>query len=361
MVNSDVTKRAQGKKNNSAAASAHARTPSGIPRAVRKPPEFKSPRAGANNPGAGTRPGIRPGARTNSNVNRNTAASGSNQQRKRNDNPELDRKLKEKEKIKSEAYKKYAANLRRSKFVRAVFLMCMMFILISVLTAFIYEVFFKITEIKIVGLTKYSEKQIISASGTDIGKHLYSFNSREAAENITMYYPYIESVTITRSAPDKVIFTVVEETAYFYASIFGEYYLFSESMRVLGAAPSDFSGEGLIKLKLPLVNYAVAGSDIGFLEIKNEKYIKTAASETISSPMLGRINIIDLRDKYNMTMVADNKYRLIFGTVDSVLLKLKLAEKVFQDTIFTTGNKAIVDLTKLNETSVIIDNTISLD
>lgn len=362
---------------------------SGVPKAVRKPPEFKPQGNPANT--ASQKNQAKTGAekkKTTSSANQmrqdRTKIRENPQNPKRekfnpsNENVKKQRagsevktksppkaenikiNQKSKEIPKTDTYRKYMANLRKSKLVRIIFLTCMMLLLIFILSAIIYELFFKITEIEVTGLTKYSEKEIISISGAEEGKNLYSFNIKEAIENITMYYPFVKSVTVTRSLPNKVSFSIVEENAVFYADIFGEIYLFSGTMRVLGKG-SKYTTDGLIELKLPLVNYAVAGNNVSFLEPKNEKYIKSTTSDTIASPMADRVNIVDLRNKYNMTMVIDRKYRLIFGTTEEVLLKLKLAEKVFQDSMFTTGNKAIVDLTKLNETSVIIDNTISLD
>jgi Cell division septal protein len=245
---------------------------------------------------------------------------------------------------------------------RAAFLLVTMGTLMVLLFSVIYTVFFRITEIEVEGITRYTKERIISASGTGIDGNLYSFNSDTARENIMASCPFVKDVTVTRTPPNKVTFEIVEDLPVFYVNVFNEHYLLSASMRVLGktsVGSADMSQ--LIQLKLPLINFAVAGIEIKFAESKNEKYIQETVTDVVGSPLAERLDSVDLRDRYNLTMVSDKKYKLLFGTVNEVALRLKLAEKVFQDKMFNSENKALIDLTQLNETSVIIDNQIVLE
>jgi len=271
------------------------------------------------------------------------------------------------EKRKSAEYRKkrqkhFLERVKRSKAFRLLFLLVTMTALLLFVFTVIYNFFFRITEIEVVGITKYTEDQIILSSGTGLDSNLYSFSSETVSENIMASCPFVKSVAITRTPPNKITFEIVEENPVFYVNVFDEYYLMSASMRVLGkTGVNSADTAGLIQLKLPFVNFAVAGLEIKFAEAKNEKYVQETVTDVVASPLAERINTIDLRDRYNLTMVSDNKYKLIFGTVGKVSLRLKLAEKVFQDKMFNSENKALIDLTQLNETSVIIDNQIILD
>ena len=248
---------------------------------------------------------------------------------------------------------------RMSMLRRFLFAGALILALLLAVTAGIYGLFFKVTEIEAVGLTRYAEEDILAASGVEMGDRLFSFRSKAVKERIVGRYPFIRSVEVTRVLPNRVELTVTEDGAVFYANVFGEYYLLSGDLRVLGKtgeAPLE-----LVQLKLPLIHQAVAGAPLKFMTEKNERYVREAISDMLASPMAERIDSIDLRDKYNLTMVADGRYKLVIGAVNEVRLRLRLAEKVLEDTMFQTGNKAVVDLSRLEETSVIIDNQLVLD
>ena len=59
--------------------------------------------------------------------------------------------------------------------------------------------------------------------------------------------------------------------------------------------------------------------------------------------------------------MCDGKYKLLFGDVNVIDTKLRLAIAVLEDELFQSDNKASVDLTDLSATSVIIDNQLDLE
>ena len=58
------------------------------------------------------------------------------------------------------------------------------------------SVFFKVSRIDVVGAETYSEKEIIDASGIEIGENLFFVDRFEAASRIFANLPYIDNVTV---------------------------------------------------------------------------------------------------------------------------------------------------------------------
>ena len=77
--------------------------------------------------------------------------------------------------------------------------------------------------------------------------------------------------------------------------------------------------------------------------------------------MFTRLDRVDLCDKTALVMIADGLYRLEFGPVTDCALKLRIAEAVLRDKLFDNQTRAKLDLANTSETSVIVDNQISLD
>ena len=214
----------------------------------------------------------------------------------------------------------------------------------------IYKVFFVVRNISVEGTSTYTSEDVISSSGIYKGVNLYSFRSSLANNNITFHCPYIESVNVHRNVPSGVLFEVTEDVPLYYAEIYGEYKILSDGLRVLETVNADDERlQSLIKLKLPKVSYSVAGRVMEFENAKEERSVRDVLKSISSSLLSDRVTMADLRNTYEMSVAVDKKFLLKD-------LKLKTAAYVLEDEMFTTGNKAKIDLTDTEKTSVIIDN-----
>ena len=73
--------------------------------------------------------------------------------------------------------------------------------------------FFKIETINITGTNRYSQEEVLTASGIQIGDNMFLMNKFNAAEQITSSLPYIETVQIRRQIPTTLQIDVRECTA----------------------------------------------------------------------------------------------------------------------------------------------------
>ena len=76
-------------------------------------------------------------------------------------------------------------------------------------------IFFKVNTVEVQGNTIYSAEEIRSASGIQKGDNLFTLNKEAAAGSIKASLPYVETVSIIRFLPDKIVIEVKESDATF--------------------------------------------------------------------------------------------------------------------------------------------------
>ncbi len=238
------------------------------------------------------------------------------------------------------------------------------FIIISVaviaLMSLSYKFFFVVSAVNVDGAKSYTPEEIVRAAGLDTPKNLFSFSSRVAGDSIRFYCPKISKTDFDRTIPNKVNIAVEEESPTYYAEIYGDVYGISDSLRVVEKLTPE-ECEGLIRLKLQTVEYAVSGGKIELASARAQRFLEDLSAMLSASALKGKLTQIDLRNDFDVVMVAENKYKLIFGTQDEFDIKIRLAVAMLEDDIFKGGSKAIINLEDTSKTSVIIDNQLEFD
>lgn len=90
-------------------------------------------------------------------------------------------------------------------------------IMAAIVAAVIFGVaiFFKVNTVEVQGNTIYSAEEIRSVSGIQKGDNLFTLNKEAAAGSIKASLPYVETVSIIRFLPDKIVIEVKESDATF--------------------------------------------------------------------------------------------------------------------------------------------------
>ena len=97
---------------------------------------------------------------------------------------------------------------RRSRFGVFFKLLCGV-ALVAALT-FGATVFFQVETIAVTGNSRYTQEEIISASGVEVGDNLFRMSKKQISEQILHQLPYVESVSILRGLPSTLTFQVTE-------------------------------------------------------------------------------------------------------------------------------------------------------
>lgn len=245
---------------------------------------------------------------------------------------------------------------------RTLLLAILVGVLVLFLALMVYKVFFVISGIDIAGETRYTSQEIVQASGVEMGDNLFSFSSRLAMEDVTLRLPYIHTLAVNRTIPNDVLFTVSEEEAVFWTELYGEVWAVSASLRLLETVSTkEAEDAGWIFLRLPEVERAVVGRVLDFRDDRMLTWIRKVSAEVQQSALYPRITTLDVRNPYDLRMVSDDCYLLLFGSGGDTALQLRVAGAVLADSLFDSTVKAQLDLTVDGSTSVIFDDQLSLD
>lgn len=71
-------------------------------------------------------------------------------------------------------------------------------------------VFFRVETVSVSGNQRYTQEEIIAASGIGLGDNLYGLNKVRIDQNIRTTLPYIGDLTINRALPSTILITVTE-------------------------------------------------------------------------------------------------------------------------------------------------------
>lgn len=97
---------------------------------------------------------------------------------------------------------------RRGRFSFLLKLLCVL--LIAGATVAALTLFFKVQSIVVRGGTRYSEEEIVAASGIQIEDNLFLLNKYGVSQTIFEKLPYVEEASINRELPDTIVITVRE-------------------------------------------------------------------------------------------------------------------------------------------------------
>ena len=228
---------------------------------------------------------------------------------------------------------------------RRVFYLAVGFALCVIFGVSCVSLFFNTKEIVVEGSSYYEDYLITESSGITLEENLFAINSGAVEEAIVMNYPYVKSVTVKRVLPTTVRLIVEEETPAYYFELCGEYFVLSESLRVLEHTENleDLLARapGIIGLKTQKITYAVAGRQIVFADENYHEYAREMLATFRNSSIADKITMVDFSDKFNIAVQYDNRFTIEIGNTDDISKKIAFAEEIlgnFDETYSGTIN-----------------------
>lgn len=250
------------------------------------------------------------------------------------------------------AKKKHRKLFRTISYILLSIVMCLIFIVICM------AVFLKIENIEVKGNDRYTPDEIIESSGITTGQNLYAINKNEAKENIYLEYPYISEVVIRRELPSTLHFKVYEEQPKYYTEICGEYFLLSDSLRVLEKTEeiplSEDEERKLIPLYLSEIRAAIVGEKLEFEKELVYEYISTFITAVSFHETANDLTSIDMRERYNIYVEYQNRFSIYMGDYTETDMKLTFAKLMIES--FPPEQSGSVDAHDITVGSVILDN-----
>ena len=198
--------------------------------------------------------------------------------------------------------------------------------LISLMVVLSLTVFFKASEITVVGAgERYSKEDIISAAGLNIGDNLFLADSDLVENNIEEKLAYIEKAELSKKFPSTFKITVKETKPDRIYNIGNNMYALCKGEKVLEITDEYFC------------DYAYYDIPVKEVKLGKKIVIDKEISETynelidaINKSKMDNITVISFKNKVDIKLVYNNQLVLKLGTTENINDKLITAMKVIE-------------------------------
>ena len=249
-------------------------------------------------------------------------------------------------------------SIKRKKLKRLLFIpIALVLALIFFIICFVF--FFKVKTVSVEGTQKYSPDLLIIKSGIIAGENLYAFSEDKVEETLMLNYPYISNVELKRRWPDKIILEITEDVAAYTCEVYGETLILSKDLRILENPEVNIKSIELCNLILPDIDRALVGSFPVFSQ--NADYINKALKSINSSKLRPNITSIDFRNKYGVSFLMGNTYKVKCGSSDELDIKLVMTEKILESDQIPEGVRAELDVSNPAECTAILGDSANIE
>ncbi len=207
-------------------------------------------------------------------------------------------------------------------------------------------VFFNVKEVTVTGKSIYNDNDIILSSGIQTGDNLVRLSSSKAENKILLSLPYVDTVMITKKFPDKVEIEVTPSVEFANIKYESGYLLISSSGKILSYSAAAKSGYPII-IGCENENFE-PGSLVEIADEENNNAFYSLIETMIAEGVTEKITEIDVSDRYNISIVYDDRIRVELGSLNDISYKLRfsymlITEKISinkKGTLYMKGNNS---------------------
>lgn len=221
-------------------------------------------------------------------------------------------------------------------------------IMLFIVAALIMSLFFRVSVIRVVNASEYSDAEIIAASGIEEGDNLFFVDRFSAASLIFADLPYMETVSIRRELPGKIIIQAEGTAAAAYMVLDDEYWLIDRKGQMLGTVGAT-DAEAFPEVR-NLTPISPIEGEIMLVEGTNvDRLARASALITAlrAEDMMEDIRWIDMDDPLNPSLRYQDRLTVYLGAAEdaayqTALLKNVLAKLAEDDTgtLYYAGGSA---------------------
>lgn len=233
---------------------------------------------------------------------------------------------------------------RRRKIVdkhkKTAFLFKVLLIVFVIATFFVATtVFFKINDITVVGESRYTDEQIISSTGIEIGDNLMFIEKISIAKNMFNELLYLDEVKINRLFPDVLEITVKDSVAAFTFSEDGQNILLDTNGKYLENIEDSTGYIQIIGLE-PLLLHI--GDNIFETYVPSSQLLEQIITSLKSHNLLSDIKVIDITKDYEIKLKYTDRFDVLIGDnteLDKKILFLSTVKSKLSD-----NDKGLIDI-----------------
>lgn len=191
------------------------------------------------------------------------------------------------------------------------------------------KMLFSLETIVIDGTDHYSYKQILKETGVREGDVIFFLSEKRLNQKLTERFAYIKSVKLEKQYPSTVILTLEEEEPAFYFEMQGEYYLLTCSLRVLERYRDEAKlleeAPDVQYIQIPTVSRCVVSDALEFAEDSRSRHTDEALTMLTESRLYEGVTEINFSDRFDLTIVYEDRLEIHFGSFKDYAYKLDLA------------------------------------
>lgn len=223
-------------------------------------------------------------------------------------------------------------------------------ILIAAAAIVFLSLFFRVSIIQVKNDTVYTDEEIMAASGIEKGVNLLFINNFSAVSSIYATMPYVESVSLKRAMPNRIILEVTGSEAAACVSFGDDYWLINASGKLLEkidarAARSFIRVEGMEPLQpvageIMTVSEENTGKDAFLYELLGQFRLRN---------IVKKIDWVDLSDLNDPRFSYDGRYTVILSSTTDLSRRLSLIESAIAQ--LAEGDAGTLELEMAGESS----------
>ena len=223
-------------------------------------------------------------------------------------------------------------------------------ILIAAAAIVFLSLFFRVSIIQVKNDTVYTDEEIMAASGIEKGVNLLFINNFSAVSSIYATLPYVESVSLKRAMPNRIILEVTGSEAAACVSFGDDYWLINASGKLLEkidarAARSFIRVEGMEPLQpvageIMTVSEENTGKDVFLYELLGQFRLRN---------IVKKIDWVDLSDLNDPRFSYDGRYTVILSSTTDLSRRLSLIESAIAQ--LAEGDAGTLELEMAGESS----------
>ena len=218
-------------------------------------------------------------------------------------------------------------------------------VIILVVVAAGCVVFFRVGEITVSGVSRYTAQDIIDASGVEKGDNLFLVGGSRTAQKIYSSLPYVDEVNIRHALPDGIVITVTERTPAAVIQGGESWWIVDAKGKILEQVATARQAEvsGLTAL-LPAVGTTLAVEDAESFRLEALLSLLKALEQR---GLLAKISSIDLTSAAEVSMVYDGRLTVKMKLLDedSFPEQIRNFAAVLDQGIIQENERGILDMT----------------
>lgn len=219
------------------------------------------------------------------------------------------------------------------------------FIVICAALVFGMSVFFRVSNIEVIGADRYTNNEIISASGVKNRDNLMFVNRNAVEEKIYMKLIYIGEVEVSRKLPNTIVIKVDESSTFAVVETESGLWMIDKNCRLLETcSPQD--AESYIKVSGIAGVKPKKGNILSVSEEDKPKaeFLKDILTSMSQRNIVADVSTIDVSNAVNAEFEYLDRFKVKMGKDENIDYKLEMLLGVIEK--LDSDDKGIIDLSQ---------------